>query len=177
MPSYQFTFCLNGKFPGNLQEKRILPLFSELEYSLEHSGGYPYYSGHPGSHIPSREVRIFSRRCPPVLCRARSPTPGTPHPLLPTPIRAIERLLGQPSQMNNWHSSKNRLLQNGSLIHVTVRYFINGRLGTSDNPLSFQVSSRAKQYQTKSPARSANSPCTAVSFKDAPEPEGRRRGN
>ena len=31
------------------------------------------------------------------------------------------------------------LLQNGSLIHVTVRYFINGRLGTSDNPLSFQV--------------------------------------
>jgi len=131
MPSYQFTFCLNGKFPGNLQEKRILPLFSELEYSLEHSGGYPYYSGHPASHIPSREVRIFSRRCPSVLCRARWPTPGTPHPPLPTPIRTIQRLLGQPSQMNNWwHSSKNRLLQNGSLIHVTVLYFINGRLGT-----------------------------------------------
>ena len=147
MPSYQSTFCLNGKFPGNLQEKRILPLFSELEYSIEHSGGYPYYSGHPGSHIPSREVRIFSRRCPPVLCRARSPTPGTTHPPLPTPIRSIQRLLGQPSQMNNWHSSKNRLLQNGSLIHVTVGYFINGLLGTSDNPLSFQVSSRAKQYQ------------------------------
>ena len=34
-------------------------------------------------------------------------------------------------EMNNWwHSSKNRLLQNGSLIHVTVLYFINGRLGT-----------------------------------------------
>ena len=83
MPSYQSTFCLNGKFPGNLQEKRILPLFSELEYSLEHSGGYPYYSGHPGSRIPSREVRFLSRRCPSVLCRARSPTPGsthTPHP-------------------------------------------------------------------------------------------------
>ena len=82
MPSYQSTFCLYGKFPGNLQEKRILPLFSELEYSLEHSDGYPYYSGHPGSHIPSREVRIFFRRCPPVLCRARSPTPRPPptHP-------------------------------------------------------------------------------------------------
>ena len=79
MPSYKSTFCLNGKFPGNLQEKRILPLFSELEYSLEHSGGYPYHSGHPGSRIPSREVRIFSRRCPSVLCRARSPTPGSPH--------------------------------------------------------------------------------------------------
>ena len=39
-----------------------------------------------------------------------------------------------------------------------------------ENPLSFQVSSRAKQYQTKSPARSANCPCPAVSFKDAPEP-------
>ena len=164
-----------------VQEKRILPLFSELEYSLnlEHSGGYPCYSGHPGSHIPSREVRIFSRRCPPVLCRARSPTPGTPHPPHLTPSRSIQRLLGQPSQMNNWHSSKNRLLPNGSLIHVTVRYFINGRLGTSDNPLSFQVSSRAKQYQTKSPARSANYMylCTAVSFKDAPEPGGRRRVN
>ena len=27
MPSYQSTFCLNEKFPGNLQEKRFLPLF------------------------------------------------------------------------------------------------------------------------------------------------------
>ena len=89
--AYQSTFCLNGKFPGNLQEKRILPLFSELQYSLEYSGGYPYYSGHPGSRIPSREVRSFSRRCPPVLCRAWSTTPGTPHPplpTLPTPIRS-----------------------------------------------------------------------------------------
>ena len=46
-----------------------------------------------------------------------------------------------------------------------------------ENPLSFQVSSRAKQYQTKSPARSANSPRKAISFQDAPEPEGRRRVN
>jgi len=45
------------------------------------------------------------------------------------------------------------------------------------NPLSFQVSPRAKQYQTKSPARSAISLHTAIAFKDAPEPEGRRRGN
>ena len=43
------------------------------------------------------------------------------------------------------------------------------------NPLSFQVSPRAKQYQTKSPARSAISLHTAIAFKDAPEPEGRRR--
>ena len=71
---------------------------------------------------------------------ARNPPPTPPHP--PHLFgRIIQRLLGQPSQMNNWHSSKNRLLQNGSLIHVTVRYFINGRLGTSDNPLSFQLSS------------------------------------
>ena len=119
----------------------------------------------------------YVRQCSAPVCRERSPTPGTPHPSFPTHIQSIQRLLGQPSQMNNWHSSENRLLRNGSLIRVTVRYFMNGRLGTSDNPLSFQVSSRAKQYQTKSPARSANSPCTAVSFKDAPEPEGRRRGN
>ena len=45
------------------------------------------------------------------------------------------------------------------------------------NPLSFQVSPRAKRDQTKSPARSANSPRKAISFQDAPEPEGRRRGN
>ena len=43
------------------------------------------------------------------------------------------------------------------------------------NPLSFQVSPRAKRDQTKSPARSANSPRKAISFQDAPEPEGRRR--
>ena len=100
-----------------------------------------------------------------------------PHPPLPTPSRSIQRLLGQPSQMNNWHSSKNRLLQNGSLIHVTVLYFVNGRIGTYENPGSFQVSPRAKQYQTKSPARSADSLCTAISSKDAPKPEGRRGGN
>ena len=45
------------------------------------------------------------------------------------------------------------------------------------NPLSFQVSPRAKQYQTKSPARSAISLHTAIAFKNAPEPEGRRRVN
>ena len=45
------------------------------------------------------------------------------------------------------------------------------------NPLSFQVSPRAERDQTKSPARSANSPRKAISFQDAPEPEGRRRGN
>ncbi len=59
--------------------------------------------------------------------------------------------------------------------HVTVLFLVNGRIGTYENPGSFQVSPRAKQYQTKSPARSANSPCTAISFKDAPKPEGRRR--
>ena len=37
---------------------------------------------HPGSRIPSREVRSVSRRCQPVLCRARSTTPGAPHPPL-----------------------------------------------------------------------------------------------
>ncbi len=42
MPLQQSAFCLNGKFPGNLQENRILPRFSDLEYSLEHSDGYPY---------------------------------------------------------------------------------------------------------------------------------------
>ena len=45
------------------------------------------------------------------------------------------------------------------------------------NPLSFQVSPRAKRDQTKSPARSANSSRKAISFQDAPEPEGRRRVN
>jgi hypothetical protein len=73
--------------------KSHLPLFSGLEYSLEHSDGYPYCLGHPGSRIPSLEVRSVSRRCPPVLCRARSTTPGAPHPplpTLPTPIRSID---------------------------------------------------------------------------------------
>ena len=46
-----------GKFPGNLQENRILPRFSDLEYSLEHSDGYPYCLGHPGNRITGREVR------------------------------------------------------------------------------------------------------------------------
>ena len=44
-------------FPGNLQENRILQRFSHLEYSLEHSDGYPYCLGHPGSRITGREVR------------------------------------------------------------------------------------------------------------------------
>ena len=180
MPSYQSTFCLNGKFPGNLQEKRILPLFSELEYSLEHSGGYPYYSGHPGSHIPSREVRFLSRRCPSVLCRARSPTP--PHPQQTPPHTYSVNTATAGTTVSNEQlmalfekpATAKRFVDTMSC-YSSLFYKRTPR--HVENPLSFQVSSRAKQYQTKSPARSANSPCTAVSFKDAPEPEGRRRGN
>ena len=40
------------------------------------------------------------------------------------------------------------------------------------NPLSFQVSPRAKQYQTKSPARSANSPCKQSPSKTRRSPKG-----
>ena len=82
--------------------KAYLPLFSELGYNLEHSGGYPYYSGHPGpgSHIPSRELEVCIspedvRQC---SCRARPSTPPhlSPHII----ILSTERQLGQSSPMN-----------------------------------------------------------------------------
>ena len=41
-----------------------------------------------------------------------------------------------------------------------------------ENPLSFQVSSRAKQYQTKSPARSANSPAKQSPSRTRRSPKG-----
>jgi hypothetical protein len=167
--------------PGNLQENRILPRFSELEYSLEHSDGYPYCLGHPGSRIPSREVCSFSRRCPPVLCtslqgtvnHARNPPPTPPHTYSDNTATAgatisneqLMALFEKPATAKRFvDTCYSSLFYKRTPRHV-------------ENPLSFQVSSRAKQYQTKSPARSATSPRKAISFKDAPEPEGRRRGN
>jgi len=134
--------------------------------------------GHPGSRIPSREVRFLSRRCPSVLCRARSPTPAPPQQTPPHTYSVNTATAGttvsneQLMALFEKPATAKRFVDTcySSLFYKrTPRHVV--------NPLSFQVSPRAKRDQTKSPARSANSPCTAISFKDAPEPEGRRRGN
>ena len=109
---------------------------------------------------------------------ARNPPPTPPHP--PHLFgRSIQRLLGQPSQMNNYMMS---LFENPAYCKRFMdtcysSLFCKRTHRHVGNPLSFQVSPRAKRDQTKSPARSANSPRKAISFQDAPEPEGRRRVN
>ena len=65
-----------------ISEKRILSLFSELEYSLEHSGGYPYSLEHSGRYAFSPED---VRQC----------SAGHGHPRQEPPTHPSPHLFGQ----------------------------------------------------------------------------------
>ena len=157
--------------------KAYLPLFSELEYSLEHSGGSILFRTPCQPHSKSGGTHLLQKMSVSALqgtvTHARNPPLTPSHTYSDNTATAVATVSNeQLMALFEKPATAKRFVDTccSSLFYKRTPRHV-------ENPLSFQVSSRAKQYQTKSPARSANSPRTAISFKDAPEPEGRRRGN